>query len=63
MVTVASDAVVEYFNVIEDIRPGHVPGFIFQLPDTLFFSELKNDSATASSLLCQSQAVGIGEAR
>ncbi len=36
-VAVASVTVVEHFNVIENIRPGHVPGFIYQLPDALFF--------------------------
>ena len=41
--------VVEHFNIIENIRPGHGPGFIYPLPDALFLSELKNDSATALS--------------
>lgn len=41
--------VVEHFNVIEDIRPGQIPGFVYSLPDAFFFSELKNDSATALS--------------
>ena len=36
-VAVASVTVVEHFNVIEDIRPGHVPGFVYPLPDALFF--------------------------
>lgn len=35
--TVAPGPVVEHFNVIEDIRPGHVPGFIYSLSDTFFF--------------------------
>jgi hypothetical protein len=39
-VAVASVTVVEHFNVIENIRPGHVPGFVYSLPDTFFFSEL-----------------------
>ncbi len=29
--------VVEHFNVIEDIRPGQIPGFVYSLPDTFFF--------------------------
>lgn len=35
--TVAPGTVVEHFNIIEDIRPGHVPGFIYSLSDTFFF--------------------------
>jgi len=49
--TVATGTIVEHFNVIEYIRPGHIPGFIYSLSDTLFFSELKNDYATALTLL------------
>lgn len=40
---------VEHFNVIEDIRPGHILGYIDAFPDPYFFSELKYDSATALS--------------
>ncbi len=29
--------VVEHFNVIEDIRPGQIPGFVYSLPDAFFF--------------------------
>lgn len=47
--TVAPGPVVEHFNVIEDIGPGQIPGFIDAFSDPLFFSELKNDSATALS--------------
>jgi hypothetical protein len=46
---VAPGPVVEHFNVIEDIGPGQIPGFIDAFSDPLFFSELKNDSATALS--------------
>jgi len=35
--TVTPGPVVKHFDVIEDTRPGHVPGFIYPLPDTLFF--------------------------
>ncbi|KEL82479.1 putative transcription initiation factor TFIID subunit 8 [Citrobacter freundii] len=35
--TVAPGPVVEHFNVIEDIRPGQIPGFVYSLPDTFFF--------------------------
>lgn len=35
--TVAPGPVVEHFNIIENIRPGHVPGFVYPLPDALFF--------------------------
>ena len=35
--TVASGPVVEHFNVIEDIRPGHIPGYIDVFPDPFFF--------------------------
>jgi hypothetical protein len=47
--TVAPGPVVEHFNVIEDIRPGQIPGFIDAFSDPFFLSELKNDSATALS--------------
>lgn len=36
-VTVAPGPVVEHFNVIEDIRPGQLPGFVYSLPDAFFF--------------------------
>ncbi len=39
--------VIEHFNVIEYIRPGQIPGFVYSLPDAFFFSELRNDSAKA----------------
>ncbi len=39
--------VVEHLNVIEDICPSQIPSFVYSLPDAFFFSELKNDSATA----------------
>lgn len=45
--SVAPDPVVEDFNVIEDIGPGQIPGFVDPFSDVFFFSELKNDSATA----------------
>lgn len=35
--TVAPGPVVEHFNVIEDIRPGQIPSFVYSLPDTFFF--------------------------
>ena len=40
---------IEHFNVIEDIGPGHIPGFIDAFSDRSFFSKLKNDSTTALS--------------
>ncbi len=36
-VTVAPCPVVKHFNVIEDIRPGQIPGFVYSLPDAFFF--------------------------
>lgn len=33
----ASGPVVEHFDIIKDISPGHVPGFIDPLSDALFF--------------------------
>jgi len=35
--TVAPGPVVEHFNVIEDIRPGQIPGFIYAFSDPFFF--------------------------
>ena len=35
--TVAPGPVVEHFNVIEDIRPGQIPGFIDAFSDPFFF--------------------------
>jgi hypothetical protein len=46
---VAPGPIVEHFNVIEDIRPGQIPVFVYSLTNALFFSELKNNSATALS--------------
>lgn len=47
--TVAPGPIVEHFNVIEDIRPGQIPvWYVFFLMRS-FFSELKNNSATALS--------------
>lgn len=48
-VTVTQDPVVEHFNVIEDIHPGQIPGFVHYLSDVFFFSVLKKDSATVST--------------
>lgn len=45
----ASGPVVEHFDIIKDISPVHIPGFIYPFSDALFFSELKKDSATALS--------------
>ena len=47
--TVAPGPIVEHFNVIEDIRPGQIPVWYVLLLMRSFFSELKNDSATALS--------------
>ena len=33
----APGPVVEHFNVIEDIRPGQIPGFIYAFSDPFFF--------------------------
>lgn len=46
--TVAPGPIVEHFNVIEDIRPGQI-GLVCSLTNAFFFSELKNNSATALS--------------
>jgi len=35
--TVTPGPVVEHFNVIEDIRPGQIPGFIDTFSDPFFF--------------------------
>lgn len=48
-VAVASDPVIERFNVIEDISACQITAFVDPFSDALFFSELKNDSATALS--------------
>lgn len=47
--TVAPGPIVEHFNVIEDIRPGQIPVWYILLLMRSFFSELKNNSATALS--------------
>lgn len=47
--TVAPGPIVEHFNVIEDIRPGQIPVWYVLLLMRSFFSELKNNSATALS--------------
>ena len=33
----APGPIVEHFNVIEDIRPGQIPGFIYAFSDPFFF--------------------------
>ena len=33
----APGPVVEHLNVIEDIRPCQIPGFVYSLPDAFFF--------------------------
>ncbi len=35
--TVASGPVVEHFNVIEDILPGHITCYIYVFPEPFFF--------------------------
>ncbi|CAE1144066.1 protein of unknown function [Serratia sp. Tan611] len=35
--TVAPGPVIEDFNVIEDIGPGQIPGFVYSLSDAFFF--------------------------
>lgn len=35
--TVATGPVIEDLNVIEDIRPGQIPGFIYAFSDSFFF--------------------------
>ncbi|ESN04440.1 hypothetical protein L378_01709 [Klebsiella pneumoniae MGH 32] len=47
--TVMSAPVVEHFNVIEDICPGQTWVLYIRFLMRFFFSELKNDSATALS--------------
>ena len=37
--TVAPGPVIEDFNVIEDIRPGQIPGFIYAFSDPFFFQQ------------------------
>jgi hypothetical protein len=46
---VASSSIVKDFDVIKNISTGQIPSFVNTLSDTLFFKELKNDSATALS--------------
>jgi len=45
--------VIEHFNVIDDIRPGQIPGFIYVFSNLFIFSELKNDSDIALMLLLE----------
>jgi hypothetical protein len=30
--------IAKHFNVIEDIRPDHLPNFVYSLPDAFFFT-------------------------
>lgn len=39
--TLATGPLVEHFNLIEDIRPGHIQGFIYAFPDSFFFQRTK----------------------
>lgn len=66
--TVASGPVVEHFNVIEDIGPGQIPGFIYPLPDAFFFQRTEERlghriiPAIATPAHARGQVIGPAEA-
>lgn len=66
--TVAPGPVVEHFNVIEDIRPGQIPGFIYAFSDSFFFQRTEERfchriiPAIATSAHARHQVNGPSEA-
>lgn len=67
-VTAIPGPVVEHFNVIEDIRPGQIPGFLYSLPDAFFFQRTEERfghrviPAVATSAHARGQVIGPAEA-
>ncbi len=67
--TVAPGPVVEHFNVIEDIRPGQIPGFIYAFSDPFFFQRTEERfghriiPAAAIPAHAQHQVIGPAEAQ
>ena len=66
--TVAPGPVVEHFNVIEDIRPGQSPGFIYAFSDPFFFQRTEERfghriiPAVATPAHARRQVIGPAEA-
>lgn len=64
----APGPVVEHFNVIEDIGPGQIPGFIYYLPDAFFFKRTEERFghriilAVATPAHARRQVIGPAEA-
>lgn len=67
--TVAPGPVVEQLNVIEDIRPGQIPGFIYAFSDTFFFQQTEERfghriiPAVATPIHARRQVIGPAEAQ
>ncbi len=67
-VTVAPGLVMKDFNVIEDIRPGQIPGFVYSLPDAFFFKRAEERfghrfiPAIATRAHARRQVIGPAEA-
>ncbi|AGN88302.1 hypothetical protein H650_00340 (plasmid) [Enterobacter sp. R4-368] len=65
---VAPGPVVEHFNVIEDIGPGQIPGFIDALSDPFFFQRTEERlryriiPAVATPAHARGQVIGPAEA-
>lgn len=66
--TVAPGQVVEHVNIIEDIRPGQIPGFIYAFSDPFFFQRTEERfgrriiPAIATSAHVRRQVIGPAEA-
>ncbi len=66
--TVAPDLVVEHFNVIEDIHPYQIPGFVDPLYDEFFFQRAEEQFghriilAVATPTHARSQGIGPAKA-
>ena len=64
----APGPVVEHFNVIEDIRPGQIPGFIYAFSDPFFFQRTEERfghriiPAVATPAHARRQVIGPAEA-
>lgn len=66
--TVSPGLVVEHSNVIEDIRPGQIPGFIYAFSDPFFFQRTEERfgrriiPAVATPVHARRQVIGPAEA-
>ncbi len=65
--TVAPGPIIENVNVIEDIGPGQIPGFVYSLPEAFFFQRTEEQfgqciiQTVATPAHARSQVIGPAE--